>query len=64
MNTNTSRSTRDTSFAGFAMIVGGIIGSHLNLGTEETIALSIGLVAVITFGWRVLRHYAPWVSES
>lgn len=64
MNETVSRSTRDTGYAAFAFLLGGVLGTRLGLNAEETFALSTALMAVFSFGWRALRKFAPWVTEG
>lgn len=63
-STNASRSTRDTAFVALATLVAGVAGNRLGLAAEEIAIANIVTFAAITFGYRFLRHYLPWVTED
>ena len=59
-----SKTSRDTSFMLAATVLGAAIGDRLELDAQLSALLGSGIFFVISFGWRALRHYAPWVADE
>jgi hypothetical protein len=64
MNPTTNKSGRDTAFYALATVVSGVIASKYGLDVVAAGAVGTVVFGVLSFGWRVLRHYAPWVDEA
>lgn len=49
-------------FMVLATALAGILAKPLEADAETQAAISVALFTVISFGWRTLRHFAPWVD--
>ena len=64
MNTVATRSSRDTAFAGISVVVSGIIANRLGLTVEEAGLVNVVTFAVLSFGYRAVRHFFPWAADE
>ena len=64
MNPVATRSTRDTAFAGVAIMLSGIVANRAGLTSEEAAAVNLIMFGAITFGYRLLRHLLPWITDE
>lgn len=64
---NVSKSSRDTTFTTLAGATGALVGLELGRSPEEVALLGAFATAVtgavLSFGWRLLRKFAPWATE-
>jgi hypothetical protein len=64
MNPSVSKSTRDTAFYAVATLVSSAIGHYVHVDATASAAIGVVVFAALSFGWRVLRHFAPWVDSE
>ena len=60
----TSKTGRDAMFMVVATALAGLLARPLEADAETQAAIGVAVFAVISFGWRALRRYAPWVDEA
>lgn len=64
---NVSKSSRDTTFTTLAGATGALVGLEFGRTPEEAALLGAFATAVtgavLSFGWRLLRRFMPWVDE-
>lgn len=66
MRTTVSKSSRDTGFTTLAGAVGALVGLEFGRTPEEAALLGTVATALtgafLSFGWRLCRHYMPWID--
>lgn len=65
---NAGKNSRDAAITTLASAIGGIVGIHYGKSAEEVV-LIVTLVSgaaglVLSGGWRIIRHYFPWITDE
>lgn len=61
---NGSKTGRDAFFMVLATALAGALAQPLELTAESQSAVAVAAFAVLSFGWRTLRRFAPWIASE
>ena len=63
MNPTTNKAGRDTAFYAVVTLAVSYLATRVEMGPIEVAAAGTAMFGALTFGYRVLRHYLPWITE-